>query len=532
MIFQPQPNFPWTALTKHSKTMELHAAENGGAAIVAADKEDASQESSGSKLTTSAPLDPSHTSNNGLEEPFADAALPPPPAPPDARGDGIGGAAPPAVTSSSTSSSNYFVPQIAKDRLSKWAARLFDPDRPKGVNQPPQTIPLNDEFLSAFGKREQEMDALTGQTLTIDRTIRDDDEDYDGNAGGIKDPPTEASMAPAADEANPPLAVDTNLPSSNDDMNETTTTAKTPMTTSGDDKNNNDTGITNVSRNVKISNLRFTTTQSELEGLCQRFGEIEKTTLIKNPSDETKNMGLAFVLFVTKEAAARCLAELTTIQNRPVTVTEAKPPGEKNNSGSKKRKAAARYWETEMDLSLKCYHCGLYGHMASACQNAKLLKPCTLCGVTSHDARNCDKKVFCFTCGLPGHPSRDCPDRHQPVRRLICTICYREDHHKSQCRSSGGRQQQYRGGAGEQQQQPYGLANAVCMVCGKLGHFSCQRVSVFYGLRGLCCCNWYVFLDFGVYPLLFVSLQRFIYPGFWLTTFDVRVQRRSWSYDP
>jgi hypothetical protein len=496
------------AVTKHSETMELHAAENGGAAIVAADKEDASQKSSGSKLTTSAPLDPSHTSNNGLEaqEPFADAALPPPPAPPDARADGIGGAAPAAFTSSSTSS-NYFVPQIAKDRLSKWAARLFDPDRPKGVIQPPQTIPLNDEFLAAFGKREQEMDALTGQTLTIDRTIHDDDEDNDGNAGGVKDPPideettanskTEASMTPAADEANAPLAVDTNLPSSNDGMNETTTTTtKTPTNTSGDDN-----GITNVSRNVKISNLRFTTTQSELEGLCQRFGDIEKTTLIKNPNDETKNMGLAFVLFVTKEAAARCLAELTTIQNRPVTVTEAKPPGEKNNSSAKKRKAAARYWETdEMDLSLKCYHCGLYGHMASACQNAKLLKPCTLCGVTTHDARNCDKKVFCFTCGLPGHPSRDCPDRHQPVRRLICTICYREDHHKSQCRSSSGgrqqQQQQYRGVAGEQQ--PYGLGNAVCMVCGKLGHFSCQRVSVFYGLRGLCCCNWYVFLGFLV----------------------------------
>lgn len=530
MIFQPHPNLPWTAWTIHHKTMELHVAENGGAASV--EEEEASQESSGSKLTTSAPHDPSHTSNNVQEaqEPAADASLlqPPPPAPPDEQrgGDGIGGA-PPAVTSStSSSSSNYFVPQIAKDRLSKWAARLFDPDRPKGVIQPPQTIPLNDEFLSAFGKREQERDALTGQTLTIDRTIRDD-EDNDGN-GWIKDPPTEASTAPAADEANPPLAVDTKLPSSNDDMNETTTTAtKTPTTISGDDKNN-DTGITNVSRNVKISNLRFTTTQSELEGLCQRFGDIEKTTLIKNPSDETKNMGLAFVLFATKESAARCLAELTTIQNRTVTVTEAKPPGEKNNStnGAKKRKAAARYWETEMDLSLKCYHCGLYGHMASACQNAKLLKPCTLCGVTTHDARNCDKKVFCFTCGLPGHPSRDCPDRHQPVRRLICTICYREDHHKSQCRSSSSgriqqqQQQQYRGvnnnNAGEQQQQPpYGLANAVCMVCGKLGHFSCQRVSVFYGLRGLCCCNWYVFA--GVFWCLFIVvclLEKFIYNGF------------------
>ena len=64
----------------------------------------------------------------------------------------------------------------AKSRLSKWAARLFDPDRPKGLMQPPETIPLNDEHLKAFGQRvKQEQFDLQQITTTIDSD--DDDED-------------------------------------------------------------------------------------------------------------------------------------------------------------------------------------------------------------------------------------------------------------------------------------------------------------------------------------------------------------------
>ncbi len=77
----------------------------------------------------------------------------------------------------------------AKGRLSKWAARLFDPNRPRGLVEPPQVIPLNDEFLKAFGKREKEHDDKTGQIIEIDHSNLDeltDDEICTANGNTIE----------------------------------------------------------------------------------------------------------------------------------------------------------------------------------------------------------------------------------------------------------------------------------------------------------------------------------------------------------
>lgn len=65
--------------------------------------------------------------------------------------------------------------KVAQHKLSKWAARLFDPDRPRGLIEPPQTIPLNDEFLTAFGQREKEFDTKIGRSIDIQEEIEDDD---------------------------------------------------------------------------------------------------------------------------------------------------------------------------------------------------------------------------------------------------------------------------------------------------------------------------------------------------------------------
>eukprot|EP00956_Cyclotella_meneghiniana_P035214 scaffold112720_cov37-Cyclotella_meneghiniana.AAC.1 len=79
---------------------------------------------------------------------------------------------------------------LAKGKLSKWAARLFDPNRIRGLVEPPKTIPLNDEFLTAFGKREKEYDELIGRSADIDKTSLDiidvhgsDDDDGDQSSG-------------------------------------------------------------------------------------------------------------------------------------------------------------------------------------------------------------------------------------------------------------------------------------------------------------------------------------------------------------
>jgi hypothetical protein len=67
--------------------------------------------------------------------------------------------------------------EVAKQRLSKWAARLFDPNRPRGLVQPPAVIPLNDEFLTAFGKREKDYDEKTGRSIEIPQEIGDESSD-------------------------------------------------------------------------------------------------------------------------------------------------------------------------------------------------------------------------------------------------------------------------------------------------------------------------------------------------------------------
>jgi len=79
--------------------------------------------------------------------------------------------------------------EVAKTKLSKWAARLFDPDRPRGLVQAPQTIPLNDEFLTAFGKREKEYDHKLGRKIDIQQEIRDggDSSDEEGEDVGNDD---------------------------------------------------------------------------------------------------------------------------------------------------------------------------------------------------------------------------------------------------------------------------------------------------------------------------------------------------------
>ncbi len=64
--------------------------------------------------------------------------------------------------------------QEAKKRLSKWAARLFDANRPRGLVEAPQIIPLNDEFLKQFGQREKEFSEKTGRVIEIDHENLDE----------------------------------------------------------------------------------------------------------------------------------------------------------------------------------------------------------------------------------------------------------------------------------------------------------------------------------------------------------------------
>jgi cellular nucleic acid-binding protein len=275
--------------------------------------------------------------------------------------------------------------QVAKSRLSKWAARLFDPNRPRGLIESPQVIPLNDEFLKAFGNREKDHDKARGlELLEIDRQIQEgtDDEQED---------------------------------------------AKLPATTPSKKKKSK----------VKIINLKFTTTGARLQKACEKFGPVEHVNLVMdNMKQGGQNKGRAYVTFVDTAGAEACLEGMKVLEGRNLSVT----PATENPSFSAKNASSARYWI--QDISTKCYRCGQVGHIEPDCKNAALAKPCPICAMTDHDLRACPYKAVCFNCGVPGHVVRDCrgprgmPPRHldeQAASRgsadAICMECHQRGHY-------------------------------------------------------------------------------------------------------
>ena len=137
--------------------------------------------------------------------------------------------------------------------------------------------------------------------------------------------------------------------------------------------------------------------------------------------------------------------------------------------GGKQRAASARYFVD--DITTKCFRCGQVGHTVSACTNKEMSKPCPLCAKTGHDSYTCPLNKICFNCGVPG---RECPERRGMPRRMICGSCFISGHHKWECR-----------------ERVYNIPSygAKCLVCGKDGHFMCDTMKWFFGLRGIFCFN-------------------------------------------
>jgi cellular nucleic acid-binding protein len=316
---------------------------------------------------------------------------------------------------------------LARSRLSKWAARLFDPDRPKGLIETPKVIPLNDEFLKDFGKRTQEHDKAMGVHLEIDHAITEEHQDDNDNGA----PPAVAAGS-----------------------------AKSKASSV-------------AGRKVKINNLAFSTSEATLKKACLKFGTLESVILLMNPDRKNMNTGRAFVTFDTEDGADACKEGLTKLDGRSVRITAAgdRPSG----GGTTPSKSNSRYWVE--DISTKCFRCGKVGHMEMSCPNPPLAKPCPFCAKLDHDIRDCPIKAICFNCGVPGHISRDCRQpRGMPPRR-ICSLCFQSGHSKYQCRR------------GSSAADNAVTRQALCMVCGETGHFLCQQMKWFFGQEGVTCCN-------------------------------------------
>ena len=328
-------------------------------------------------------------------------------------------------------------------------------NRVKGIIEAPEIIPLNDEFISAFGKREKEYDEKIG------RGVGDDDKDGEDDDKEEEDSEGKNSSAATA--------------------------------TAGSGKG----------CKIKITNLYFGTTTAGIITAFSQYGAVVDVNLITDAATG-RSAGRAYVTYDDAASATMAMEEMDgkRLDGRllRISVASDKPGGGRKRrrslddgapgdllagdaGGSSKGGASDnRYWEK--DISTKCFNCGEVGHMSATCPNETKIPPCPLCGnvgvangtVPPHDSWSCPLKATCFNCGVPGHVNRECPQRKGLPRRMVCGRCFRSGHHRWQCREHASRVSQY---------------EAKCMIpsCHRTGHFCCRKMGWFFGLKGQYCYN-------------------------------------------
>lgn len=83
-------------------------------------------------------------------------------------------------------------------------------------------------------------------------------------------------------------------------------------------------------KNLFVGNLSFSATETELRSLFEKFGAVERVSVITD-RDTGKSRGFGFVEMSDDDAAAKAIAGLngTDVAGRALSVSEARPKTER-----------------------------------------------------------------------------------------------------------------------------------------------------------------------------------------------------------
>jgi cold-inducible RNA-binding protein len=89
-----------------------------------------------------------------------------------------------------------------------------------------------------------------------------------------------------------------------------------------------------MAKKLYVGNLAYSTTQEQLQALFSQAGEIAEITLITD-RDTGRPKGFGFISMATDEGAQEAIKRFNgySLDNRPLTVNEARPREERSGGG-------------------------------------------------------------------------------------------------------------------------------------------------------------------------------------------------------
>ncbi|KAG0726143.1 Zinc finger CCHC-type and RNA-binding motif-containing protein 1 [Chionoecetes opilio] len=109
---------------------------------------------------------------------------------------------------------------------------------------------------------------------------------------------------------------------------------------------------------VYVSNLPFTLTNTDLHKVFEKFGKVVRVTILRE-RESRRSRGVAFLLYLTREAAAACVGNTDgqTLFGRTLKASIAKDNG----------RAPEFIRRREYPDKSRCYECGEGGHLSYTC---------------------------------------------------------------------------------------------------------------------------------------------------------------------